>query len=275
MHLVAGATGHVGGEVVRAVLAAGQPVRALVRDGSPADLPDVVEVATGDLNDPASMLVALDGVSGLFLLPGYADMPGVYRAAREAGVQRVVQLSGMSAGSGDTSNAITAFMMASERAAHESGLPVTILRPSGFMSNTLQWLPQLASGDLVREPFARVPVAMIDPADIADVVALALSSSDHAGATYLISGPEALLPLDRVRILARVLRRDLRFEPEPDDEARVRMSAAMPHEYVDAFFDFYATGSLDDSVVRPTYEQITGRPPRTFRQWAEAHLTDF
>jgi hypothetical protein len=45
----------------------------------------------------------------------------------------------------------------------------------------------------------------------------------------------------------------------------------MPAEFVDAFFDFYVGGTLDESPVLPTVPELTGRPARTFREWAEAH----
>ncbi|QKW33276.1 hypothetical protein HUT06_03890 [Actinomadura sp. NAK00032] len=89
------------------------------------------------------------------------------------------------------------------------------------------------------------------------------------------TGPESLLPSEQVAILGEVLERELRFEAQPDDEARTEMSEQMPIEYVDAFFDFYVDGSLDESVVRPTVQDVTGAPPRTFRQWTEAHAAAF
>lgn len=275
MILVTGAAGNVGGEVVRALSADGHPVRALTRGDTPLQLPTGVEVAVGDLNRPDSLRGAFAEVSGVFLLPGYADMAGLLAVAAKAGVRRVVLLSGSSAGSGDTTNAITAFMVDSEHAVAASGLQATIVRPSGFMSNTFQWLPQLQAGDSVRAPFASVGVAMIDPADIAAVAALALTTSGHEDRTYRITGPETLGPADRVRILADVLGRDLRFEAQPDDEARREMAASMPAEYVDAFFNFYAEGALDDSIVLPIYHQLTGGAPRTFEQWVRAHADAF
>ena len=93
-------------------------------------------------------------------------------------------------------------------------------------------------------------------------------------ATYELSGPAAL-PSDQVRILGRVLGRDLLFEAQPDDEACDEMSAAMPKEYVDAFFRFYVQGELDESEVLPTVEKLTGRPPRTFEEWALDHVGAF
>jgi uncharacterized protein YbjT (DUF2867 family) len=275
MILVTGATGNVGGELVRALADAGQPVRALVRAGREPEFPAGVQPVAGDLNRPESMRPALAGVRALFLYPGYHDMAGTLAEARQAGVSRVVMLSGSSATSGDLSNAVSRYMIESETAVRDSGLAWTMVRSFGFMSNTLQWVPQLRAGDVVRAPFAGVQVAMIDPSDIAAVAAAALTEPGHDGRVYTVSGPQALRPADRARILGEVLGRDLRFEAQPDDEARAEMAAAMPAAYVDAFFDFYVKGTLDESQPQPDVAEVTGRPPRTFRQWAQAHAGEF
>jgi uncharacterized protein YbjT (DUF2867 family) len=275
MILVAGAAGNIGGALVGALAEAGQPVRALTRSARRDRFPAGVELAAGDMNDPASLRPALDGADGVFLLPGYADMPGVLAEARRAGVRTVVQLSGMSAGSGDMSNAITAYMVMSERAARESGLAWTIVRPAAFMTNALRWLPQLRAGDVVRAPFAHVRSAVTDPADIAAVAAVALTAQGHASRVYEVSGPQALTPADQVAILGQALGRDLRFEALTDEEARAEMNATTPAKYVDAFFDFYVGGALDESKVLPTVRAVTGRPPRTFTQWVAAHAGAF
>jgi hypothetical protein len=49
----------------------------------------------------------------------------------------------------------------------------------------------------------------------------------------------------------------------------------MPAAYVDAFFDFDVTGTLDESRPRPDVRDVTGREPRTFRAWAQAHASAF
>ncbi|UYM07216.1 NmrA family NAD(P)-binding protein [Solicola gregarius] len=272
MILVTGATGNVGAEVVRALAAAGESVRALVRDTESVTLPDGVEAVAGDLSQPESLAPALDGAEAMFLLPGY---PGVFGVAERAGVERAALLSSPSAQSRDLTNAVARYMVESEDAAAASALSTVVIRSSGFMSNTLQWIPQLHEGDVVRAPFADVPVAMIDPYDIAAVIALVLVDGDHAGRTYWVTGPEALRPEDRVRRLTDILGRPLRFDAQSDDDAWAEMTASMPSEYVEAFFDFYARGALDESPVLPTVREVTGREPRTFDAWATMHAGAF
>lgn len=124
-------------------------------------------------------------------------------------------------------------------------------------------------------PFADVAVAVNDPRDIAAIAALALTSGEHDGVAHRITGPEALLPRERVAILGEVLGRELPFRAQSDEEARADMSARMPAAYVDAFFDFFVGGAVDETSVLPTVEQLLGRPPRTFRGWAEEHAEAF
>ncbi|MER6346528.1 NAD(P)H-binding protein [Streptomyces sp. NPDC001595] len=272
MILVTGATGNVGGEVVQALARAAEPVRALVR--RPADLP--AEQVVGDLDHPDSLAPALDGVRGVFLLPGYRDMPGLLTRMRRAGVERVVLLSSLATVATDTRNVISEYMIQSEKAVRESGLAWTFLRPNAFMSNALRWLPQLRDGDIVRDSFATVPVASVDPYDIAAVAVRALLDPGHAERVHPLSGPEPLLPAQRLAVLAEVLERDLRFQALSDEEGRADMAAAgVPEPYIRAFFGFYGDGTLDESQVYATVEKVTGTPPRTFRQWAVSHRSAF
>lgn len=275
MILVTGSTGAVGSELVAALVEAGQRVRALVRDPRRASVPAGVEPVVGDLNRPDTLADALVDVRGVFLLPGYADMPGLLERITRAGVERVVLLSGGSAGRGDMGNAISRYMILSERAVHEAGVPWTVLRPRAFMSNALRWVPQLHTGDVVCVPFPEVRIAVIDPYDIAAVAARALLTDGHQKRTYLLSGPESLLPADQVAVLANVLGRDLRCEGLSDEEARAHLREVIPAEYVDALLHLYIDAPLDGPQVVPTVQEVTGHAARTFAQWANAHADAF
>jgi uncharacterized protein YbjT (DUF2867 family) len=276
MFLVTGATGNAGRAVLRALVGNGQRVRALVRLGSDLGTwPAGVEPVAGDLNRPESLRKALIGVRAVFLLSGYDKLNLTLEEMRRADVERVVLLSSSAAPSGDMSNAVARYHILSEQAVRESGLGWTFLQPNSFMSNTLRWRPQLRSGNVVRLPFANVSIATIDPDDIGAVAAAALASKDHERRTYRLSGPESLRPEDQVRILANVLGRELRFEAQSNEEARAEMTAQMPAEYVEAFFKFFVDGDLDESHVLSTVEQIMGRKPSTFAEWARAHAAAF
>ena len=273
MILITGATGNIGGATLAALVASGRPVRALSRTAR--SWPDGVEGVTGDLDDADSLVRVADGVEAVFLLSGYAGTERLLAALAAAGATRAVLLSSSSAPSGDMTNAVAKYHIEAEQAVQASGLEWTLLQPNSFMSNALQWVPQLASGDVVRGPFGSVPVAAIDPADVGAVAALALTEPGHAGRAYRLSGPEALLPEQQVEILGRALGRDLRWDGWSDAQARSELEAQMPKPYVDAFFSFFVDGLIDESTVLPTAPELLGRPPRTFEAWARANAEAF
>jgi uncharacterized protein YbjT (DUF2867 family) len=276
MILVTGATGNVGRELVRQLAEDGEEVAALIRrDEDRARLPAGVHGVVGDLNTPEPWARALSGLRAAHLLAGYDGLGELLAAMRDAGVERVTLQSSSAVPAGDMTNAVARYHILSEQAVRDSGLAWTFIQPNSFMTNALRWLPQMQAGDTIRLPFANVPIATIDPADIAAVVAAALTTDRHEGTSYRVSGPESLLPGEQVAILAKVLGRDLRFEAQSDEEAHAEMSASMPAEYVAAFFSFFVDGTIDESTVLPTVEEVLGRPPRRFEDWARAHAGAF
>lgn len=274
MILVTGATGNAGGAVVRALVDAGERVRALVRDRR-SSLPAGVEAVRGDLGRPETLEPHLGGVTAAFLLSGYDGLAETLANMRRAGVQRVVLLSSSAAPGGDLTNAIARYHILSERAVAESGLRWTFLQPNSLTSNTLRWLPQLRRGDVIGDAFGEVAVAMIDPEDLAAVALQALTSDGLEGRSLRLSGPEAIHPADRVRILGAALDRDLRFDAWSNERARQEMSASMPPEYADAFFSFFVDGTVDETTVLPTVRDVLGREPHSFEHWVATHAHRF
>jgi uncharacterized protein YbjT (DUF2867 family) len=273
--LVTGATGNAGGQVVRALAKDGHAVRALTRSPGRTHWPENVEPVEGDLDRPETLAGPLAGVDGIFLMSGYADMPGLLAEIRHAGVGRVVLLSSSSVPLGDMDNAVVAYHTVSEQAVRQSGIGHTILRPSMFATNALQWADQLAAGDVVRVQWPAVAAAVVDPYDIGAVAASVLAGGGYDGEALRLTGPEALRPADRVRILGEVLGRDLRVEELSDEQTLAELRASMPPRYVEAFSSFYLDGTLDESPVLPTVREVLGREPRDFRTWAVAHVAAF
>jgi uncharacterized protein YbjT (DUF2867 family) len=274
VHLVTGATGNVGSAVVRALAERGARVRAVSRHPRPSGLPGV-EAVGGDLGDPATLAGPLEGVTGVFLLAGYDDLPALLQRAREAGVARVVLLSSASVPTGKTDNAVVAYHSHAEEDVRASGLPWTFLRPSMFMTNALEWAGQITAGDVVRARFPHVAAAVIDPEDVGAVAAEALVGGAQEGRALRLTGPESLLPADRVALLGRTLGRELRFVGMSDEESRAEVFDTMPEHYARAFVRFYLDGELDESPVLPTVRDVLGREPRTFARWAADHADAF
>jgi uncharacterized protein YbjT (DUF2867 family) len=262
--LVMGATGNVGGALVELLRARQVRVHAITRE--PRTWPDDVQGVVGDANDPASLAGAAAGMDGAFLMSGYAAED---QLLEDLGTGHVALLSSSSVPLANGGNAMAAYHGESEKAVRTSHAAWTIVRPCSLQSNVTRWKDQLDAGDVVRAPFGDVAVAMTDPADVAAVLATALSETGHAGQTYRVSGPEALTPADQVAIVAEVLERKLRFEAVPDDEAHVTLPAQLGQAYADAQFDIFRDHPQYESEIQPTVEQVLGRQPGPLRGWLE------
>jgi uncharacterized protein YbjT (DUF2867 family) len=260
--LVMGATGNVGGALIEFLRARHVRVHAITR--KPRAWTDDVQVVIGDANDPASLAGAAAGMDGAFLMSGYAAEA---QLLADLGAGHVALLSSSSVPLAGSGNAMAAYHRDSEEAVKASDAAWTIVRPCSMQSNVTRWKDQLEAGDVVRAPFGDVPVAITDPADVAEVLATALTETGHAGQTYRVSGPDALTPPGQVAIVAEVLERKLRYEAVTDDEARATLPAQLGQAYADAQFDIFRDHPQYESEIQPTVEQVLGRPPGRLRDW--------
>ena len=153
MILVTGATGNVGGALAAQLAARGEDVRAVVRDPARVRLPAGVEVVQGDLDLPESLTPALEGVRRCSCSADGATCRSSCGGSSARGVQHVVLLTSRCVVGGRPDNPVTRMWLDSEAAVRDSGVPWTVLRPSGYQSNALRWLPQLRQGDVVRAPW--------------------------------------------------------------------------------------------------------------------------
>jgi uncharacterized protein YbjT (DUF2867 family) len=227
------------------------------------------------LNRPETLEAALEGVRGAHLLAGYGGLPERLAQARRAGVERVVLQSSSAVPGGDMSNAVARYHIVSEAAVARVGRRLDVPAAEQLHVGHAAVDSAAAGRGRCSGTVADVRVATIDRYDVAAVSAQALISDGHAGRSYRLSGPESLLPADRVRVLGKVLGRELRFEGQSDAEARQEMRDSMPDAYVDAFFSFFSDGTLDESEVLDTVQQVTERKPRSFEQSTIAHAEAF
>ncbi|MGW4844940.1 NAD(P)H-binding protein [Nocardia brasiliensis] len=277
-YLVIGATGHVGGQVVSQLAAAGAQVRAVARNPAAARLPEAVEVVRGDLTDPDALAAALAGIDAVYLTWPTLSVehagPAIEVIAAHA--RRIVLLSSAAVRDDveEQDNPIGAVHAAVERPVVASGSEWTFLRPYGFATNTLEWAAQIRAGDTVRGAYGAASMTLLHEADIAAVAVRALTTDDHLGARYELSGPSAATRIEQVATIGRALGRTLSWEEITPEQARQEMTW-LPAEYADFVLAGLAAMVDTPGQSTTTVEQVTGSPARTYAQWAADHAADF
>lgn len=295
--LVTGATGKQGGATARALLAAGFPVRALVRDPS-TDRAKAVEVlgaelVTGDLHDRSSVIRAAEGARAVFSVQ-MPDMTGdevdfdgevtqgvnLVEAAKAAGVPQFVHTSVSGAGQHTRvpgwsegrwawmEPALGAKSAIQERIRAAGFSHWTVLKPVFFMENFLPsaayLFPRGIDGGLVTllRPDTRLPLVAVD--DIGSAAAAAIATPQQFHRVELELASDYLSMTEIAQILSRTLARQLSAPDMTEEEA---IAAGMPamgasHKWLNTV----------GQPGRPQYARELGIPLTHFEQWAHEHM---
>jgi uncharacterized protein YbjT (DUF2867 family) len=281
MILVTGATGNIGRELVRELDAKDIELRVFVRDPQrAAGLPERARRVVGDLDDASTYASALDGVDGLFLLvPGIGidHTRDMVAAARVAGVGRIALLSSYNV-MGDPIPAMGRWHHERETIVQNSGIPYTILRPGGLMTNALEWAPIIRDGGVVDDPTGPGRYAPIDPADVAAVAAVVLTRDGHHGKEYYLTGDEMFTIAEQVAVIATTIGRDIavREAATPQEAVASRYPNGAPPALADAILEGFTLMRQDTTGLRTdTVEQLLQRRPRTFADWCARNIDAF
>lgn len=224
--LIVGATGMVGMEICKRLAAQGKAVRAMVRPSANAEKVQAlkalgVEMVTGDLREPASLARACQGVTTVMTTA--SSMPFAYKpgendinttdlqgglslvdAAKAAGVRHFVYTS--FSRNMDLDFPLRNAKRAVERHLKESGMVYTILRPGYFME---VWLSpavgfDAANGKAIIYGDGNQRLSLIAAGDVAAFAAACVENPAARNATLELGGPEALTPLQVVKIFEAV-----------------------------------------------------------------------
>jgi uncharacterized protein YbjT (DUF2867 family) len=295
--LVTGATGRQGGATARALLDAGVPVRALVRDPATDRARAVAalgaELVTGDLHDRESLVRAAKGVRAVFsvqmpeFLGDHFDHDGevtqganLVQAAKAAGVEQFVHTSVMGAGQHTQAPGWAEGRWASmaptlgAKAAVQDHVRAagfarwTLLKPAFFMENFLPSMaflfPRGIEGGIVSvlKPTTQLPLVAVD--DIGRAAAAALTAPDRFNGVELELASDRLSMTEIAEVLSAVLETPL---AAPDMTVEQAMAAGMPamgasHEWM----------NVVDQPARPEYARDLGIPLTTFEAWARRCL---
>jgi uncharacterized protein YbjT (DUF2867 family) len=219
MYAITGITGKVGGTLARTLLAAGQPVRAVVRDAKKGEAWATLgcEIALAEMEDAAALTNAFVGMAAVFILPpsefdpepGYPEaqvvIDSVAAALAVARPKRVLCLSTIG-GDAIHDNLLSQRTMM-EKALIAVGLPLTILRPAWFIENALWDVPSACDAGVIHsflQP-ADKPFPMVASKDVGRVAA-ELIQEDWSGTRVVeLEGPRRVSPNDLAASFAAAL----------------------------------------------------------------------
>jgi uncharacterized protein YbjT (DUF2867 family) len=279
--LVIGGTGNVGRQVVYQLRATGARFRAMTRNPDAAGLPLQVEVLRGDLTVPETLDPCLEDVDTVFLVwvaPPAAAPAALERIANHA--RRIVFLTAPLKTPHpffQQPNPARDLAERIEWLIETSGLEWTFLRAGMFAGNARHfWGPQIRIGDVVRWPYLDAPMAPTDERDLAAVAVRTLCEEGHAGAEYVVTGPQSLTQAEQVQTIGRAIGRSLRVEEISPDEARSELFPVLGSPtFVNMLLNAWAAAIGQPAFVTSTFAEVTGAPPRTFLEWATDHAAEF
>jgi uncharacterized protein YbjT (DUF2867 family) len=284
--LVTGATGNVGGALVASLSASGVPTRALVRSRERGDnlRGYDCDLVIGSYDDPGSLRAALAGVDRVFLLSPASEQAVEQELAVVAAVQQqapeasVVKLAAAGVDApGESPVRLLRSHQQVVRALADSGLPTTVLAPGSFMQNLLRQAASVQEQGALYGAIGDAAVSHVDVRDVAAVAAHVLTSDGHAGATYTITGPEALTYAQVADVFSRVLDKPVRAVDVPAEQSKAAMTGSgVPEWLADGLLELdeaYRTGA--GALVTDEVQKATGRPARSVEQFVQEHRAAF
>ncbi|MBD9614495.1 NmrA family NAD(P)-binding protein [Pseudomonas sp. PDM02] len=280
--LVSGATGRTGGAAIDELLKMGKRVRAYVRtdDERAAALRERgVDIAIGDFTDIDAIRAAMEGIRSAYFLyplaPGIIDGAAYFaQAAKEAGVQAIVNMSQISARRESKSHLAQDHWI-SERVFDWSGVPTTHLRPTFFAD----WLvyPHFAKEIWARKkiefPFENGRHAPIATDDQGRVIAHILANpAGHEGKIYSLHGPVEMNHTEIAAAMSEVLGVEIQYAPTSIEAFQFKMEQEyqFPPALVQHLVEVaqnYREGIF--AGVNDVVEKVTGTPALSVQAFIE------
>jgi (4-alkanoyl-5-oxo-2,5-dihydrofuran-3-yl)methyl phosphate reductase len=220
----------------------------------------------------------MESVHAVFLMSQGPDLESFrqfVQAIKTAGGNRVVFLSSILAGLPEYE--IGRLHLLKEEAIREAGLNGTFLRATGFMTNSYQWIETIKEQGKVYNALGDAKFPAISGEDIAAVAVRALTDSTLAGKVFELTGGELITVPGQVKILGKILGRELQCVDIPMELAVQNMvRSGLPQKMAEAVGQ--SLGSIRNGrsvTVLNTVEELTGRAPMGYETWARKHAAQF
>ena len=281
--LITGATGKVGRELTKQLIAQKVPFRVMVRSLKGLETfynIKGVELAIGDFNDAGTVANALKGIERAFLLTNSSaqaetqQLRFVEQASR-VGVE-IVKLSQWAADINSPMRFLR-YHAVVENKIKQLGIPYTFLRPNLFMQSLLGFREMVIDQSKFFAPVGDAKISIVDLRDIAAVAAAALTEDGHAGKTYNITGSQALSHQEIAEQLSQALNRRIQFVDIPPKLMRAALvDVGFPNWQADGLIEDYAHYRLGEaSTVTADIQNAIGKQPHLFEEFARDYASVF
>ncbi|BAZ08406.1 hypothetical protein NIES4071_02110 [Calothrix sp. NIES-4071] len=274
--LITGATGSIGGEVIRHLRGKNLSIRGLVRDLKKGAFLEAqgVELAQGDFSQLESLDIALQGVEKAFLvssnLPNQVELEcNFIDAAKRGGVKHIVKLSVM--GAGELPSTFQKWHREIEVHLEQSGIAWTHLQPNMLMQNIRWFSETIKQNGAFYNSVGYAKISHIDARDVAAVAAVCFTEAGHENISYVLTGDEAITFDEVADILAQVLGRSVNYvDLPPADLKAARLANGEPEWYLDAELELCASWKQGaGSAVTDTVAQILNKKPISYEEFAQ------
>jgi uncharacterized protein YbjT (DUF2867 family) len=279
--LVTGATGNTGRAVVDALLERGAPVRAMVHEeGDRSKLRPEVEGVVADFDDATAVAAALDGTERAYLVTPSSEEAEEQQKrfadlAAEASTRHLVVLSQLGAEE-HSPDRFLRYHGAVEQHVRDLGIGFTFLRPNLYLQGLLMFAGSIAADGTFYAPIGDAKVSAVDVRDIAALAAVVLTESGHDGATYTLTGPQAITHAQIAAALTAALGHEVTFTDVPPEAFAASIRDLLPPWQVDGLLEDYAHYRRGEAAsVSPDVQNVAGTAPHSVDQFASDYAAAF
>ncbi|MBZ9867392.1 SDR family oxidoreductase [Mesorhizobium sp. CA15] len=286
--LVTGASGHLGRAVINHLLGERKvaPANIIATTRNPENLADLaargIAVRVADFDDKASLEAAFTGADRVLVIStGELDLKSDRRlkqhqaavaAAKAAKVSHLLYTSMPNPEPGSPV-LFAGDHYGTEEAIKASGIPYTIFRNGWYQENLFMSLPHAISSGKWYSSAADGRIAHGARDDMAAAIAASLASGSKESHIYTLTGPQAYTTNEIAALVSEVTGKPLEVIQLPDEALTEGVKAAgVPEDFARIIVSFDANtragriGEVTDAV-----EKLSGRKPRTLKQFLEAN----
>lgn len=274
--LVVGGTGTVGSQLVKTLLDRKATVRVMTRSAEKAaHLSNGVEAVIADLDHPASLAKAFQGIDRVFLLTPLSQTEtaegfNAVNAAKAAGVRRIVYMSvHLLEAIPDAPH--FAGKIPIENAIKGSGIPYTLIRPNNFFQNESWFKQSVMEYGVYPQPIGSKGLSRVDVRDIAEAAANALLNDGYTGKTFSLVGSEVWTGEGTARLLSKYAGKEIKYGGDDLNAWSEQAKKGLPEWMVDDFRTMYASFQKNGFIATPEdvaeTERIVGHKPRSYESY--------